>query len=103
MKTEDGEKYPASAFAYVPDIEKASAWKLRLWEDPEKKVTRAQLGRAAAALSPGGFKGQKVTIPSADMSAVKRKIRNGKIFKNFKYISRIRKLNSRRKKGTIYY
>jgi len=75
MKTEDGEKYPASAFAYVPDAEKSSTWKLRLWEDPEKKVTRAQLGRAAAALSPGGFRGQKVAIPKEDLSAVKRKIR----------------------------
>ena len=75
MKTEDGEKYPAAAFAYIPDSEKASTWKLRMWEDLEKKVTRAQLGRAAAALSPGGFRGQKVTIPSADLAAVKRKIR----------------------------
>ena len=75
MKTEDGEKYPAAAFAYVPEADKPSAWKLRLWEDPEKKVTRAQLGRAAAALSPGGFRGQKVQIPTADLSAVKRKIR----------------------------
>jgi len=75
MKTEDGLKFPAAAFAYVPDPEKSTTWKLRLWEDPEKKVTRAQLGRAAAALSPGGFRGQKVAIPSADMPAVKRKIR----------------------------
>jgi len=75
MKTEDGQKYPAAAFAYVGDPEKATTWKLRLWEDPTKKVTRAQLGRAAAALSPGGFRGQKVAIPSADLAAVKRKIR----------------------------
>jgi len=75
MKTEDGVKYPAGAFAYVPDAEKPSEWKLRLWEDPDKKITRAQLGRAAAALSPGGFRGQKVQIPSAEMAAVKRKIR----------------------------
>ena len=75
MKTEDGVKFPAAAFAYVPDAEKPSTWKLRLWEDPTKKVTRAQLGRAAAALSPGGFRGQKVQIPSADLPAVKRKIR----------------------------
>jgi len=75
MKTEDGVKFPAAAFAYVPDAEKPSTWKLRLWEDPEDKVTRAQLGRAAAALSPGGFRGQKVQIPSSDLSAVKRKIR----------------------------
>jgi len=75
MKTEDGVQFPATAFAYVPDPEKSSTWKLRLWEDPEKKITRAQLGRAAAALSPGGFRGQRVAIPSTDLPAVKRKIR----------------------------
>ncbi len=75
MRTEDGIRFPAAAYAYVPDAEKSTTWKLRLWEDLEKKVTRAQLGRAAAALSPGGFRGQKVAIPSADLSAVKRKIR----------------------------
>ncbi len=75
MKTEDGVKFPAAAYAYVGDPEKSTTWKLRLWEDPTKKVTRAQLGRAAAALSPGGFRGQKVAIPSADLPAVKRKIR----------------------------
>jgi len=75
MKTEDGQKYPAEAFAYVPDNEKPSTWKLRMWEDPTKKVTRAQLGRAAAALGPGGFRGQRVQIPVADLTAVKRKIR----------------------------
>ncbi|MDD5083133.1 MAG: hypothetical protein PHU08_07170 [Dehalococcoidales bacterium] len=74
-KTEDGESYPASAFAYAPDAEKPSEWKLRLWEDPTKKVTRKQLGAASAALSPGGFRGQKVDIPADDLSAVKRKIR----------------------------
>jgi len=74
-KTEDGIKFPAEAYAYVPDKEKTSTWKLRLWEDPEKKITRAQLGRAAAALSPGGFRGQKIDIPSDALPAVKRKIR----------------------------
>ena len=75
VKTDDGIQFPTQAYAYVPDAEKSSTWKLRLWEDLEKKVTRAQLGRAAAALSPGGFRGQKVQIPSEDLSAVKRKIR----------------------------
>ena len=75
-KTEDGQSYPAVAFAYVPDVDTASGWKLRLWEDPEKKVTRAQLGRAAAALSPGGFREQKVAIPTSELAAVKRKIRS---------------------------
>jgi hypothetical protein len=76
MKTEDGVKFPAEAFAYVPDPEKSSEWKLRLWEDPTKKITRMQLGKAAAALSPGGFRGQKVAIPSADLTEVKRTIRS---------------------------
>ncbi len=75
-KTEDGQNFPASAYAYVPDSEKPSTWKLRMWEDPTKKVTRKQLGAAAAALSPGGFRGQKVEIPSEDLPAVKRKIRS---------------------------
>ena len=74
-KTEDGIQFPAEAYAYVPDAEKSSTWKLRLWEDLENKVTRAQLGRAAAALSPGGFAGQRVQIPATESAAVKRKIR----------------------------
>ncbi len=75
-KTEDGQVYPMSAFAYVPDSEKSSTWKLRLWASPEDKVTKAQLGAAAAAFSPGGFRGQKVDIPAEDIAAVKRKIRS---------------------------
>ena len=74
-KTEDGVKFPAEAYAYVPDKEKPSEWKLRLWESPTLKVTRKQLGVAAAALSPGGFRGQKVDIPSSDLAGVKRTIR----------------------------
>lgn len=74
MKTEDGVKFPAEAFAYAPS-DNVSEWKLRIWEDLDKKVTRTQLGRAAAALSPGGFRGQKAEIPREDLSAVKRKIR----------------------------
>ena len=74
-RTEDGVKFPAEAYAYVPDKEKPSTWKLRIWEDPAKKVTRKQLGAAAAALSPGGFRGQKADIPSGELSKVKAKIR----------------------------
>jgi len=75
VKTEDGQEYPAEAYAYVPDPESPSTWKLRLWEDTEKKATVAQLGRAAAAFSPGGFRGQRVEIPEADQAAVKARIR----------------------------
>lgn len=74
VKTEDGVEFPAEAYAYVPDAEKPSTWKLRLWEDPTKKITREQLGAAAAAFSPGGFRGQKVDIPAEDVAKVKAKI-----------------------------
>jgi len=75
MKPEDGKLYPSAAYAYVPDPKEADGWKLRLWEDPEKKTTKAQLGRIAAALSPGGLSGKKVMIPQEALAAVKRKIR----------------------------
>jgi len=74
MKTEDGVKYPAKAFAYVPDSTKPSTWKLRLW-DKTMKVTRAMLGAAAAAFSPGGHRGQRVQIPSGEVAKVKGRIR----------------------------
>lgn len=73
MKTEEGEKFPATAFAYTPDLGNSAGWKLRLWDRGE--ISRKKLAEAAAALSPGGFRGQRVEIPSADLSAVKRKIR----------------------------
>jgi len=75
MKTEDGENYPAAAYAYVPDSDLPSTWKLRIWESPTLKVTRVQLGRAAAALSPGGFRGEKAEIPAGDLAKVKAKLR----------------------------
>jgi len=74
-KTEDGVDYPKSAYAYTPS-DTPSEWKLRLWEDPTKKVTKTQLGRAAAAFSPGGFRGNKVEIPEADMAGAKQKVRS---------------------------
>ena len=74
VKTEDGVKYPAAAFAYVPDPDTPSTWKLRLWDD-KKEMTRQQVGAAAAAMSPGGFRGQRVQIPREDLSKVKAKIR----------------------------
>jgi len=75
MKTEGGQKFPAAAFAYVPDAEKPSTWKLRLWESPSLKVTRKQLGAAASAFSPGGHRGQPVQLPSGEVAKVKGRIR----------------------------
>lgn len=73
MKTEGGVQYPKEAFLYVPDSAKPSTWKLRIWETPEKKVTRAQLGRAAAAFSAGGFRGNKVDV-GGETNSVKAKL-----------------------------
>lgn len=74
-KREDGEDFPASAFAYVPDPEAPSTWKLRLWDSLELKETAAQIGRAVAALGPGGFRGNRVSIPAEDLAGVKAKVR----------------------------
>jgi hypothetical protein len=75
VKTEDNIKFPKAAYAYAPS-DNVSEWKLRIWEDLTQKVTRKQLGAAAAALSPGGFRGQKVEISREDLPGVKRKIRS---------------------------
>lgn len=64
---EEKAKDPAS-FAYVPDEKSPSTWKLDI-SDAE------HIAGAITALSPGGFRGQKVEIPSADKKAVIAKIR----------------------------
>lgn len=74
IKRENGIDYPARDYAFVPDPLLPSTWKLRLTETPGK-VTVAQLARAAAALSPGGFRGNRADIPDSALAAVKRRIR----------------------------
>lgn len=74
-KREDGEDFPAAAFAYVPDAEMPSTWKLRLWDSLDEKETVAQVSRAVAALSPSGFRGNRVQIPAEDLASVKAKVR----------------------------
>lgn len=73
-KTDNGIKFPKEAYLYVPESGKPSTWKLRIWETPETKITVAQLGRAAAAFSAGGFRGQKVELPSEEVSTIKKKL-----------------------------
>ncbi|HEX4311893.1 MAG TPA: phage protease [Acidobacteriaceae bacterium] len=75
IKTDNGIEFPAAAYAYVPDAADPSTWKLRLWADLDAKATREQLGATAAALSPGGFRGEKADIPAADLARVKARIR----------------------------
>jgi len=74
-KREDGEDFPAAAFAYVPDPESPSTWKLRLWGSLDEKETVAQVSRAVSALSPSGFRGNRVQIPAEDLASVKAKVR----------------------------
>lgn len=74
-KRENGIDFPAGAFAYVPDPNTPSTWKLRLWENLDSKATAAQVGRAIAAIG-RGFRGNVVQIPESDMASVKSKIRS---------------------------
>lgn len=73
-KTEDGVAYPPSDFAYVPDREKPSTWKLRLTSEPGGSPDPQIVGAAAAALGPG-FRGNRVQIPREDRPAVIRRVR----------------------------
>jgi hypothetical protein len=73
-KTEGGVEYPAEAYLHVPDPEKPSTWKLRVWETPEKQVTVAQLGRAAAALG-RGFRGRRVELSAEERATALRTLR----------------------------
>ena len=68
-KTENGVEYPKSAYLYTPDPESPSTWKLRYknFFDGKLKLDPEQLGKAVAAFSPGGFRGQQVELPEADM------------------------------------
>lgn len=74
-KTEGGEVFPASDYAYVPDPEKPSTWKLRLTATPGGKPDSSIVGAALAALGPG-YRGNKVEIPEADLASVKTKVRD---------------------------
>lgn len=74
-KTDGGASFPAAAYAYVPDPKKPSTWKLRLWATPGGGPDAHIVGAAIAALGPGGFRGNKVSIPSADLPAVKAKVK----------------------------
>lgn len=74
VKTEDGQEYPATDFAYVPDAEQPSTWKLRLTATPGGEPDPAIVGAAAAALGPG-YRGNKVELPDDQVISVKAKVR----------------------------
>ena len=66
-KTVDGESLSAKDFAYVPDPDKPSTWKLPVYDKGHASAAVAALGK--------GFRGNKVQIPSEDVGKVKAKVR----------------------------
>lgn len=73
-KTEDGASFPAKDYAYVPDPDMPSTWKLRLTATPGGTPDAGIVGAAIAALGKG-FRGNKVQIPAAELAAVKAKVK----------------------------
>lgn len=74
-KTEDGKNFPASDYAYVPDRNKTTTWKLRLTSTPGGEPDARIVGAAVAALGTKGFRGQRVKIPKEDIPAVLARVR----------------------------
>ncbi len=72
-KTEDGSQFSRSAYLFVGNPDEVSTWKLRIEAEPGQ-VTKAQLGAAAAALSSGGFRGQRVSISSEDKAKAAKRL-----------------------------
>ncbi len=66
-KSVDGTQHPASDFAYVPDATKPSTWKLPIFD-------ARHAAAAKAALSSGGFRGNRVSIPASALPGVRRKV-----------------------------
>ncbi len=74
-KKENGKDFPASDYAHIGDPEHPSTWKLRMTEEPGEAPTPAQVGRAAAALSPGGFRGRSVDLSPGDRAKAVARVR----------------------------
>lgn len=66
-KKEGEETLNANDYAYTPDKEKSSTWKLRIDDANHTRAAVAALGK--------GFRGQKVEIPSKDREAVVKKVK----------------------------
>lgn len=77
-KTKDG--LPKSAFAYTPSDD-PSTWKLP-YRKADGSIDEGRLPAAVAALSPGGFRGEKADIPPKAIAGVKAKLR--KAYKQWK-------------------
>lgn len=73
IKRVRGIDYPPRDFAYVPNPADPASWKLLLTDAPGK-ISLEQLQRAAAAISPAGYRGNRLEIPPAAASSVKRRL-----------------------------
>ena len=73
MREASRDGLPRSSFAYAPS-EDPSTWKLP-YLTADGAPDPSHLPGAAAALSSGGFRGQKADIPAGMMAAVRAKIR----------------------------
>lgn len=73
IKREHGMDFPPRDYAYVPDPLRPATWKLRLTETPGT-VTEVQLQKAAAALSPAGYNGNRLDLPIQTLTSVKRRL-----------------------------
>ncbi len=67
-------RLPAICYAYVPDPDNPSTWKLR-YRKRDGTVDKRRLAAAVAALSPGGLRGRRVQIPDEHIAEVKAKLR----------------------------
>lgn len=74
-KTEDGIEFPASDYAYVPDPDSPSTWKLRLTSTPGGEPDARIVGAAVAALGKG-HRGNKVEIPESDLPSVISRVKS---------------------------
>lgn len=66
-KMVDGIEHPARDFAYVPDPQKPSTWKLPVFDKAHADMAVAALGH--------GFMGYRVQIPEWDVSEVVENVR----------------------------
>lgn len=73
FKTDRGMKFKRSAYL-INDSKNPTDWKVRVEETPGN-ITVKQLGRAAAALSPKGFRGRKLKgVSTSKIASAKRKL-----------------------------
>jgi hypothetical protein len=71
----DAGDFPAGDYAYLGKPDQPSTWKLRLTASPGGAPDAGLVGAAAAALSPAGYRGNRVDISAADRARVVAKVR----------------------------